>query len=586
MSRQTFARIFICALAVFVAGSLAAQDPFARLIPEQPVKGDTAAPPTAGIAPDATGGPDAFGYVFIDSNEADGPAAGQFFDISGTGTAVLLGDDDELSVPVGFDFPFYGNLFNSVFLVSNGHLSFDGGSSGTFTNECPIAGTHTNLVAPYWDDLDPADDGASAFHETFAACPVGSGQCAIYQWEEFDFFPGDGAPGGSAGTFQAILYDNGDILYQYEGGAGLDGGSATIAISQDGAANSLQYGCDTPGQVTAGLAILYSTPPAGDLAITKTGEPALGGSFAYTLDVVNNGPEDQTGVVVTDTIPADLVFVGDDCGGSFDGTDWTWDLGNMPNGATATCQLIVELVDNGTCVSVSNTATVAGDLADPSTNNSSTASNGSLDGAVADGSFEGGTPNADWAEFSSNFGTPICDEGSCGLGTGTGPFDGTFWTWFGGIAAAETGSMTQDVVINSGVTEMTFWLEAIICDSAADFMEVTIDGSQVFFVDGTSPLCGQLGYTQQSVDISAFADGGSHTLEFASSIFANNGGGTNFFVDLVEIPSAPSCDGDIVGPGGALVIEVPTLDQVGLAILALLLAAGAAVTMRRRRFDH
>jgi uncharacterized repeat protein (TIGR01451 family) len=573
---------------MLVAGVAAADDPFARLIPEQPVKGDSATPPSGpGFAPDATGGPDGFGYVYIDSDEAGGPTAGLFFDISGTGTAVPLGDDAEVSIPLGMDFPFYGTIFTSVFVVSNGHLSFDGGTSGTFTNECPIAGTALgNMIAPYWDDLDPGDDGASAFHEYFAACPVGAGECTIVQWEEFDFFPGDGAPGGTAGSFQVVLYGTGDILFQYEAGGNLDGASATIAINQDGAANSLQYGCDSVGQVAGDDAILFSTPPAGDLAITKTGEPALGGSFAYVIDVVNNGPEDQTGVVVTDTIPAELVFVSDDCGGSFDGTDWTWNIGSMVNGATATCEVIVELVDNGTCVAVSNTATVSGDLADPSSNNSSTAANGGGAGAVADPSFELGTPNAEWAEFSTNFGTPICDVGSCGTGTGTGPFDGNFWTWFGGIAAVENGSMTQDIVISSGVTDMTFWLETIVCDSAADFMEVTIDGTQVYFVDGSSPLCGNLGYTQQTADISAFADGGTHTLAFNSSIFGANGNGTNFFVDLVDVPSSPSCDGDVNGGGGGdIIIEVPTLDQVGLAILAMLLVAGAAVTLRRRRFD-
>ena len=44
----------------------------------------------------------------------------------------------------------------------------------------------------------------------------------------------------------------------------------------------------------------------------------------------------------------------------------------------------------------------------------------------------------------------------------------------------------------------------------------------------------------QTVDLSAYADGGSHTLEFHSEIFATNGTGTNFFVDDVAIDvSAP-----------------------------------------------
>ncbi|MCB1701182.1 MAG: M4 family metallopeptidase [Pseudomonadales bacterium] len=151
--------------------------------------------------------------------------------------------------------------------------------------------------------------------------------------------------------------------------------------------------------------------------------------------------------------------------------------------------------------------------------------------ALVDGSFEAGPFGGTWNEFSSNFGTPICDVASCGTGTGTGPSDGTYWTWFGGIAAIEEGSVSQSVTIPATATTLVFDLEQIACDSGDDYMEVTVDGAQVYLTDGNSPLCGQLGYTQQAVDIKAYADGGVHTIEFHSEIFATNGGGSNFFVD-------------------------------------------------------
>lgn len=162
---------------------------------------------------------------------------------------------------------------------------------------------------------------------------------------------------------------------------------------------------------------------------------------------------------------------------------------------------------------------------------------------VTDGGFEAGPFGGTWAEASSNFGTPVCDLAGCGTGTGTGPHSGTYWTWFGGIGTYEEGSMTQDVTIPSGIATLTFWLEQILCDSPADYMEVTIDGTQIFLTDGSSSLCGVLGYAQQSVDVSAYADDGTHTLEFHSEIFANNGGGSNFFVDDVVLDvQAPICD--------------------------------------------
>ncbi|MBZ0115251.1 MAG: DUF11 domain-containing protein [Thermoanaerobaculia bacterium] len=542
-------------------------------------------PPTSG-AVNLTGGPDAFGYTFIDSSEAGGPAAGAFVDISATGTPVLLGDDADQQVPIGFNFGFYNGSFSQVFIVSNGHLSFGGGSAGAFTNECPIDGTASmDMIAPYWDDLDPGDDGALAYHETFANCPLfppGSTatQCAIFQWEEYDFFPGDGVAGGTAGTFQTILYDDGRILHQYQAGSpGLDGASATIAISNDGGANSLTYGCDSGGQVAAGDAILYELGNVGDLVITKTGDVSDTGPTVYTLDVVNNGPDDQTGVVVTDVLPVEMDYVSNSCGGSEAGGTFTWNIGALANGASASCNLTLNL-NTGTCVGVSNTATVTGDNADPSGNSSSTASNGAGGNAVADPSFEDGTPNGFWAEASTNFGTPVCDVGSCGTGTGTGPRTGAFWTWFGGIAAFEEGSMTQSVLINPGSTTLTFWLELIVCDSASDYMEVTIDGTQVFLIDGSDPSCGTLGYHQEVADISGFDDGGMHTLAFHSEIFGNNGGGTNFFLDDVEIPSAPVC---VAGGPQIPIIEIPTTSPMGLIALALLLGGVAIFRSRKRQ---
>ena len=69
------------------------------------------------------------------------------------------------------------------------------------------------------------------------------------------------------------------------------------------------------------------------------------------------------------------------------------------------------------------------------------------DNVVVDGGFEAGTPNPHWSEASTNFGTPLCDVQGCGTGAGTGPHSGSFWVWFGGIAAYEQGSVSQMVTI-------------------------------------------------------------------------------------------------------------------------------------------
>ena len=567
---KSASRIVICLAALLLLAGAAVAADTERLRPEPLVKGQPDPPGTPSHDGRAAGGPDAFGYTFIDSNEPGGPTP-SFFDISGTGTPVALGDDAETGLlPLGFSFPFYGTDETSVNATSNGLITFATGVGGEFTNDCPFdpMTTPTRRIAAYWDDMDPGDDGALLYHQSFGACPVGSGACFIVQWEEFDYFPGDGAPGGTAGTFQFILYESGDMLLQTE--TLTDNNSATLGISNDAMGESLLVGCNTP-LVGNNYAVEYGLGDVGDLSIDKSGHVGVGGPSSYDLVVENLGPFDQTNVSVEDILPGNVSYVSNTCGGSEVGGVFTWDIGNLANGASASCQLEVEL-NSGICEAVDNTATVQGDLADPPGNNSSTTTNGGGN-LVADPGFETGTPNAAWTEASTNFGSPVCDVGSCGTGTGTGPRTGTFWTWFGGIAAFEEGSMSQTLTIPTGANTLSFWIEAIVCNSPVDFMEVLIDGNQVYLIDGSSPLCGSLGYTQQTVDISAYADGGNHTLEFHS--ITSSGGVTNFFVDDVEIDSAPTCI-----EVGIPILEIPTVGQWGLLAFALLLACGAVWRMR------
>jgi hypothetical protein len=195
---------------------------------------------------------------------------------------------------------------------------------------------------------------------------------------------------------------------------------------------------------------------------------------------------------------------------------------------------------------------------------------------VQDGGFEAGTPNPFWTEASTNFGTPLCDA-SCGTGGGTGPLTGAWWAWFGGIGVFEAGSVSQSVTIPAGGSAVLgFWVEQANCSgAAADYLEVNIDGTQIWQTTGADPACGVVGYRQITLDVSAYADGGAHTLEFNSEIFGVPSL-TNFFVDDVTLEAGPCQQAvDIpwlsVAPangstaaGGSTPVDV-TFDSTGLA---------------------
>ncbi|MCH7751269.1 MAG: DUF11 domain-containing protein [Planctomycetes bacterium] len=91
--------------------------------------------------------------------------------------------------------------------------------------------------------------------------------------------------------------------------------------------------------------------PKIDLAITKTDsrDPVEPGStFSYTLNIVNNGPSDATGVVVTDDLPdvgvsfQSASLVPD----SFDGDQLTFHLGDLAKGESTSITINVRVDDD------------------------------------------------------------------------------------------------------------------------------------------------------------------------------------------------------------------------------------------------
>jgi hypothetical protein len=153
---------------------------------------------------EGTGGPDNFGYTWIDSDEPGGPTF-NWQDITGTGTPVTLTDDDFIEVALPFTFSFYGVDQNLIKVCSNGYLTF--GTDGTDFSNDPIPDPldPNDIVCPFWDDLNPADGGTIHY--------LGSPTEFIVQYTDIPHYSGAGVLG--LYTFQVILNSNGSMLYQY-----------------------------------------------------------------------------------------------------------------------------------------------------------------------------------------------------------------------------------------------------------------------------------------------------------------------------------------------------------------------------------
>lgn len=93
---------------------------------------------------------------------------------SGTGTAVSLSDDAvSAALPIGFSFNFYGNLYSSFYISSNGFIGF----SSTMTHGCcngvtiPSTGNPDNMIAFAWNDLNPSVNGSVISYFTTGVSP-------------------------------------------------------------------------------------------------------------------------------------------------------------------------------------------------------------------------------------------------------------------------------------------------------------------------------------------------------------------------------------------------------------------------------
>jgi hypothetical protein len=106
-----------------------------------------------------TGGPDAYGYTWIDSDEPGGPTY-SWIDISTIGTEITgLTDDNNVGpFAMNFDFPYYWYTVNSFYVNANGAIAFfpesdvyvPQGASGFFI---PSSNAPNDLLIPLGADL-------------------------------------------------------------------------------------------------------------------------------------------------------------------------------------------------------------------------------------------------------------------------------------------------------------------------------------------------------------------------------------------------------------------------------------------------
>ena len=165
-----------------------------------------------GFSPSGSGGPDAFGYRWVDSDSIGGGVTYNWVDITGVGTPVTswVGstDDGSFSTTLPWSFPFYGNGYTNFFFTTNGWLGFNSPSTEYNNVAIPSATEPNNAIYAWWDDLQAV--GTSGDGTVYYYNDVANSQF-IVQYNNVRHLSAT----GDALKFEAILKPNGEILLQY-----------------------------------------------------------------------------------------------------------------------------------------------------------------------------------------------------------------------------------------------------------------------------------------------------------------------------------------------------------------------------------
>ncbi len=143
-----------------------------------------------------------------------------------TGMILSLGDDSYVEVPIpGFAFPFQGSLWTSVFVNSNGNLTFGMGSTDYSESVYDLLNGPPR-IAPLWDDLSPNNGGQVVAEWDPTSFTV--------RFEDVPEFYSTGA-----NTFAVTLHATGEITVVY---GATNGSDALVGITEGG-------GATDPGEV-------------------------------------------------------------------------------------------------------------------------------------------------------------------------------------------------------------------------------------------------------------------------------------------------------------------------------------------------
>ena len=228
-------------------------------------------------------------------------------DVLSNPTVLNLGDDQVArNLPLGFDFTFFGNSYNTFQVSSNGFIAFSNVGSGCCSGGDLTAGfvNPNNLIALGWTDLNPR--GAPINYQTIGAAP---NRVLIVEYDDVPFFGGGTVLSGQIKVFE---------------------GSNRIEIHTENNGNTGRT--QTQGIVNQGGSIGFPVPGRNATTWSATNDAwSFTPSSVYAVD---NCEVDVLNVSQRDFTCADL------------GPNFITISATDSSGNSATCSFFVTVVDN------------------------------------------------------------------------------------------------------------------------------------------------------------------------------------------------------------------------------------------------
>ncbi len=180
--------------------------------------------------------------------------------------------------------------------------------------------------------------------------------------------------------------------------AGLSFSTTTNSITgtptQTGTFNINLTAANNCGTTTAILVLTVSTSGGGggggstssNLSVTKVADKSsigVGETLTYTVTVINNGPDNATGVNLTEVFPSKLTLVSATSTlGTYSTTTSIWTIGNLLNGSSTTLTLIGTVNAGTEGQTITNSVSVTATQSDPNGSNNSTTVSTTVNPAV------------------------------------------------------------------------------------------------------------------------------------------------------------------------------------------------------------